>query len=241
MDPETAFQHCSTWNTGHQTSRVLFHVEQFEDRTLLLSVCQALAVGGQSSLVVWLDASDHDASPQDQAQPLRESEIGPMIRSHSPGVDAISDLGVRAGVRWMEDNGASLGSATQGQYDWVFIASSDFSAVNPEASWADSSVVLLPTREGGEHSANTLQVFRAFSPKRTCLVVSVESAEGALSAESYIRLRATYESSLARTIMFIEQQERLGTGAVPAGFMETPESPQVLRSIQLAKELKDHG
>lgn len=241
MQSDSVAAHCSTWNSAHQTCRILFHVEQFNDRGLLLTVCQALALGGQTCLVVWLaPAGDGAREPEGNEGSLQESEIGPLIRSLAPGIDTITELCAGGGVAWMANHGPALLSATHGQYDWIFIASHDLAHMKGVAGWVDGARVLLPFWNGSSGDGAGA-VFEALCGVAPCLVVAVEASAGAMAPETYSQLHTHYESSLSQTIMTLDRSApTAGTDPMGALF-DSPESPQALRAIQLAKELKDHG
>lgn len=216
-------------------------MEQFNDRRLLLTLCQALALGGQSCLVVWLASTENeDNEAAGDEGSLQESEIGPLIRSLAPGVDTITELCAGRGIEWMTNHGSVLLSATHGQYDWVFIASHDLVHAKGVMGWVDGAAALLPFWNGspGDGVAATFDALHSVCP---CLVVAVEASTGALATETYSQLHAHYESSLSQTIMTLDRSATTAGADPMGGFFDSPESPQALRAIQLAKELKDHG
>lgn len=241
MQSDPVAAHCSTWNSIHQTCRILFHVEQFSDRRLLLTVCQALALGGQSCLVVWLaPTGGGDNETVGDESPLQESEVGPLIRSLGPGVDTITELCAGRGVAWMAKHGPALLLATHGQYDWIFIASHDLVHAQGAAGWVDGARGLLPFWSGSS-ADGVAAAFDALHAVAPCLIVVVEPSTGAMAPEIYAQLHAHYASSLSQTIMTLDRSATSGAADSLGGFLDSPESPQALRAIQLAKELKDHG
>lgn len=217
----------------------MFHVEHSHARSILLDVCRAMALGGQPSLVLQLSLEEEDSVPV----VLKESEIGPLIRTVAPGIDCIAapSPSEPIGPKWASVNQEPLFAAVRGQYDWVFVAIEDFSGLVLDADWLEDAMAVVPVKPGAMANAKIQDMVESQQPGLSCLIVPVEERPGSLHENEIQSLRRAFPTSLSRTIMAADPGLDGEEGGRELSFTESPESAQALRTIQLAKEIIHHG